>query len=85
MRQLYLEEVLLYMLKILSLSVACVYRHFSKRKLIKIFLESQQSKVRLDKVHRIGTRLSKDGYGDCVYEYFVDELQKRDLNMSIEI
>ena len=73
------------MLKILFLSVACIYRHFSKRKLIKFFLENQQSKVRLDKVHKIGARSSKDDFGHYIYEYFVDELQKRDLNMSIEI
>ena len=71
---------LLYMLNIFPLNAACVERLFSRMKLIKTRLRNQLSQVRLDQLLRISTESPKDDYNDNVYEYFVDELQKKKKN-----
>ena len=86
MKQLYPSMFfLLYMINIFPLSAACVERLFSKMKLMKTRLRNQLAQVRLDQLLRIGTESPKEGFNDNIYEYFVDELKKRNPKMRIEL
>ena len=69
---------------IFLLSAACVEKPFSRMKLVKTCLRTQLSQVRLHQLLRIGRELLKDDYNN-VYEYLIDKLLKRNLNMHIEL
>ena len=70
---------------IFPLSAACVERLFSKMKIVKNRLRNSLSNATLESLLLIATESQKAGFEDDVLEQFVDELKKRNPNMSLKI
>ena len=76
---------LLYFLLLFPLSTACVERFFSKMKLVKTRLRNQLKQTSLENLLFIVTEIPKNGFGDDVFEHFVDELKRRNRNMRMDL
>ena len=75
---------LLHLMLIFPLNTACVKRFFSKLMLVKTQLQNHLSQMNLENLLFIATEAPKTGFTDSEYNFFVDELKKKN-NMRIDV
>ena len=64
-------------------SLSCVPRFFSEMKLVKTSLHTQLKQTNMDNWLHISTEIPKEGFGDTVFQYFMDELRHCNLDMPM--
>ena len=62
-----------------------MWKDSSKMKLVKTRLRNQLKQTSLENLLFINTEIPRGGFGDTTFEYFVDELKRRNPDMRMDI